>query len=109
MEQNSPSKNIAKENLDIMKKEFQEIGPKQKLEIFPNYCREVGDFIRYQMSNPEEMFIIRGKNIKISDLKTLYYNGTWINDEVINHYMSMIVERDSNIHAFSMIFYNLLE
>lgn len=109
MNQNSPLKNIVRGKLDITKKEFQETEPQKKLELFPNYCKEVRDFIHFQMSKPEELYIIQGKNIKIKDLKTLYYNGSWLNDEVINHYMSMIVERDSNLHAFSMIFYNFLQ
>jgi Ulp1 family protease len=106
--QKSPE-DIFKEKLDLMKKELEKIEPSKKKEIFPGYNKEIQDSIIRLMSGPQNEYIMKGKNIKKSDLKTVYSPTAWLNDEVINHYLNMIVERDPNsLHTFDTFFYSKL-
>lgn len=106
--QKSPE-DIFQEKLDLMKKELEKIEPPKKQDIFPGYNKEVQDSIIRLMSGPQNEYILNGKNIKKSDLKTVYSPTAWLNDEVINHYLNMIVERDPNsLHTFDTFFYTKL-
>lgn len=106
--QKSPE-DIFKEKLDLMKKELEKIEPSKKKEIFPGYNKEIQDSIIRLMSGPQNECIMKGKNIKKSDLKTVYSPTAWLNDEVINHYLNMIVERDpDSLHTFDTFFYSKL-
>ena len=61
------------------------------------------------MSSSLNEYIVQWKNIKKMDLKTIYLSSAWLNDEVINHYLGMIVDRDpTNIHTFDTFFYSKL-
>jgi len=97
---------LFKEKLDAMKKELDKIQPSKKLDVFPGYCKEIVDNISLQMCGTLNEFIIKGKNLRRSDIKTVYSPTAWINDEVINHYFNMIVERDpKSLHIFDTFFY----
>lgn len=82
---------------------------KKKLEIFPDYSEEVCYSIKCQMSIPQQKYIIQEKNINTYDLKTFYYPTGWLNDEVIHDYLSMVVERISNLHVFATFIHNKLQ
>lgn len=100
---------IFKEKLEILKKGLETIEPPKKKEIFPNYSKKIAEFLKLEMSGPLEAYIIDGKNIRIRDLKTIYKPSSWLNDEVINHYFSLIVDRDPlSIHIFETFFYTKL-
>lgn len=103
-----PPEEVFKEKLDIMDNELQKIQPPKKKEVFPGHSQEAFNFIKCQMSRPKMEYIHEGKNIRINDLKTLYQSDGWLNDEVINHYLHMIVARDSNLHMFETFFYTKL-
>ncbi|KAE9531534.1 hypothetical protein AGLY_010740 [Aphis glycines] len=113
---NSTSKNqqkspedIFQEKLEIMKKELCKIEPQKINDIFPGYSKEICESIALKMSGPLNEYVVNGKNIKRMDLKTIYSPTAWLNDEVINHYLSMIVDRDPiNIHSFDTFFYTKL-
>ncbi|KAL4148470.1 hypothetical protein QTP88_002704 [Uroleucon formosanum] len=108
IQQKSPD-DIFLEKLELMKKELSKIEPQKKNEIFPGYSTEIAESIALQMSSSLNDYIVQGKNIKKIDLKTIYISNAWLNDEVINHYLSMIVERDpTNIHTFDTFFYSKL-
>lgn len=108
IQQKSPD-DIFQEKLEIMKKELDKIEPQKKNEIFPSYSKEIADSIALQMSGSLNEYIVPGKNIKKMDLKSVYVPNAWLNDEVINHYLGMIVERDpTNIHSFDTFFYSKL-
>jgi len=99
--------NISQERLEIMKKELCKIEPQKINDIFPDYSKEICESIAFEMSGRLNEYIIEGKTIKKTDLKTIYLPTDWLNDEVINHYLSMIVDRDTiNIHSFNTWFYN---
>ncbi|XP_060881028.1 sentrin-specific protease 1-like [Metopolophium dirhodum] len=100
---------IFQEKLELMKKELDKIEPQKKNEIFPGYSKEIAESIAFQMSSSLNEYIVQGKNIKKMDLKTIYNPTAWLNDEVINHYLGMIVDRDpTNIHTFDTFFYSKL-
>lgn len=106
--QKSPDE-IFKEKLVILKKGLDTLGFPKKKEVFPNYSQQIATFIKLEMSGPQHEYIINGKNIKKSDLATVYKSNGWLNDEVINHYMSLIVDRDPiSIHMFETFFYTKL-
>jgi len=108
IQQKSPD-DIFQEKLEIMKKELDKIELPKKNEIFPGYSKETADSIALQMSGSLNVYIVPGKNIKKMDLKSVYIPNAWLNDEVINHYLSMIVERDPTyIHSFDTFFYSKL-
>ncbi|XP_050436335.1 sentrin-specific protease 1-like [Adelges cooleyi] len=107
--QKKSSDDVFLEKLQTMNKEIEKIEPKKKQEVFPGYSKEVTDFISQKMSGPQNEFIVKGKNIKKSDLRTIYSPTAWLNDEVINHYMNMIVDRDpKSLHTFDTFFYTKL-
>jgi len=107
-QQKSPEE-IFQEKLEIMKKELCKIEPQKTNDIFPGYSKEICESIALEMSGPLNEYIVKGKNIKKMDLKTIYLPTSWLNDEVINHYLSMIVDRDpNNIHSFDTFFYSKL-
>lgn len=101
---------IFNEKLEIMNKELNKIKlPVKPIDVFPDYSIDIVEFIQHQMNKPPNEFIIKGKNIKIHDLKTVFMPSAWLNDEVINHYMNMIIERDPNsLHTFDTFFYSKL-
>ncbi|XP_022171502.1 sentrin-specific protease 1-like [Myzus persicae] len=100
---------IFQEKLEIMKKELDTNEPQKKNEVFPGYSEEVVESIKLQLSGSLNEYIVQGKTIKKMDLKTVYGSSAWLNDEVINHYLSMIVARDpTNIHTFDTFFYSKL-
>jgi len=108
IQQKSPE-DIFQEKLEIMKKELNKIEPQKKNDIFPGYSKEISESIALQMSGSLNEYIVTGKNIKKMDLKTIYLPTAWLNDEVINHYLGMIVDRDPiNIHSFDTFFYSKL-
>jgi len=107
-QQKSPD-DIFQEKLELMKKELDKIEPQKKNEIFPGYSEEIAESIALQMSGSLNENIVHGKNIKKMDLNSIYSPHAWLNDEVINHYFGMIVERDpTNIHTFDTFFYSKL-
>nr|XP_034357447.1 sentrin-specific protease 2-like [Arvicanthis niloticus] len=60
---------------------------------------------------PQEEILSRGFKLQITrrDIQTLK-NGQWLNDEIINFYMNLLVERNENqgypaLHVFSTFFY----
>lgn len=100
---------IFRDKLETMRIELEKIEPKKKIDIFPGYSKEVFDFIKCQMSKPPNELIVAGKNIRISDLRTLHQSNGWLNDEVINHYLSLIINRDpDSLHTFDTFFYTKL-
>jgi len=101
-----PPEDVLKEELDVMKNEFRKIQPTKK-KIFTGVSREDLNFIKCQMSRPKMEYVVKGQTIRINDLKTLYQSDGWLNDEVVNHYLHMIVARDSNsLHMFETFFYH---
>lgn len=107
--QSRSPEDIFKEKIEVMRKELEKIEPQKKNEIFPGYSEEVTLSIKHQMSGGLNEQIVPGKNIKKNDLKTIYLPKAWLNDEVINHYLNMIVDRDPvNIHTFDTFFYTKL-
>lgn len=97
------------DKFEYMKKELEKIDSPQKKDVFPGYSKEMVDFISRQMSGPQNEHIVKGKNIKKSDLRTVYSSTAWLNDEVINHYINLIIDRDPNsLHAFDTFFYSKL-
>lgn len=108
VKQKSPE-DIFKEKLEILKKGLESIEPPKKKDIFPNYSEKISAFIKLEMSSSLNTCIVNGKNIKKSDLATVYKANAWLNDEVINHYLSLIVDRDPvSIHMFETFFYTKL-
>lgn len=100
---------ILKEKLETMRKQLDKIKHVKKEDVFPEYSEEVLDSIKCQISGSPSDTIIKGKNIKKCDLRTVYAPKSWLNDEVINHYLSLIVNRDpDSIHTFDTFFYSRL-
>lgn len=100
---------IFNEKYENMKKELDAIEPQKKKDVFPGFSKEVVEFINNQMRGQLSEYIFKGKNIRKSDLKTVYLPTSWLNDEVINHYLSMIIEREPNaLHSFDTFFYTRL-
>lgn len=105
VKQKSPE-DIFKEKLEAIKKWNKQDEPLKKGDVFPGYCKEIVDYISLRMCGTFNEFIIKGKNLRRLDLKTVYSPTAWLNDEVINHYFNMIVERDSaSLHTFDTFFY----
>ncbi|KAL4083215.1 hypothetical protein QTP88_028545 [Uroleucon formosanum] len=105
MQQTSPD-GIFPEKLESIKIEIDKIEPQKKNEIFPDYSEIIAESIAFQMSRSLNDFIVQGKNIRIKDLKTIYISTVFVNDEVIDHYLDMIADRNpTNIHTFSTYFY----
>jgi len=97
---------IFKEKLEAVKKELEKIEPPKKRDVFPGYCKDIVDNISLQMCGTNNEFIMTGKNLRRSDLKTAYLPTAWLNDEVINHYLNLIIDRDPmSLHAFDTFFY----
>ena len=78
---------------------------------FPKMTREMHKVILQSLSMKSTGIIIEEYGIPISkeDLDTLYH---WLNDEVINFYLNMIMARSKenenlpNVHAFNTFFYD---
>jgi sentrin-specific protease 1 len=98
---------ISKHKLDHEKNKVKKVESPNKNEIFPNYNKKIQDTIIRLMSGPQNEYIMKEKhNIKKSDLLTVYSPTAWLNDEIINHYLRMIVDRDyDNLHFFDTFFY----
>lgn len=97
---------IFKEKLEAVKKELEKIEPPKKKDVFPGYCKDIVDNISLQMCGINNEYIIKGKNLRRSDLKTAYLPTAWLNDEVINHYLNLIIDRDPMfLHTFDTFFY----
>lgn len=100
---------IFQEKLENMKRELEKIQPSVKLDVFPEYSQEIVDLIDRQMAGSPSDYIVQGKNIKKGDLRTVYSPRSWLNDEVINHYLHMIVDREPTLlHTFDTFFYTKL-
>ncbi|VVC42487.1 Ulp1 protease family, C-terminal catalytic domain [Cinara cedri] len=97
---------ILNEKLEIMHEQLNKIKlPIRSKDVFPGYSNDKIEFIKCEMRKPNG-YITKGQNIKLSDLNTVFSSKAWLNDEVINHYMSMIVERDpDSLHMFNTFFY----
>lgn len=77
--------------------------------VISNYSKFMFKFVQQQMSLSPSSYILHYKHIKISDLRSVFNMKGWFNDEVINHYFNMIVERDPSIHLFNTFFYEQLK
>lgn len=100
---------IFNEKYENMKKELEAIEPQKKKDVFPGYSKKVSEDITHLMCGQQNEYIFKGKNIRKSDLRTVYMSTSWLNDEVINHYLNMIIEREPNaLHSFDTFFYTKL-
>jgi len=100
---------IFRERFEVIRKELEKLEPLKKKEIIPCHSEDISNFVTQKMIGPPSEIIVKGKTIRRCDLKTLYLSHGWLNDEVINHYFGMIVERDpNNLFVFDTFFYNKL-
>lgn len=98
---------IFQEKLMLLEKNLEKTPMKK--DVFPGYSQEIVNEISQQMSGSQHESIIKGKNIKKNDLRTVFSPTAWLNDEVINHYLGMIVDRDPiSLHTFDTFFYSKL-
>ncbi|VVC25342.1 Ulp1 protease family, C-terminal catalytic domain [Cinara cedri] len=111
----SPDAIFNDEKLETMNKKLNKIKPlilppEAKDVLFPGFSKDVLEFINFKMTQkPKEQYITASRNIKIMDLQTVWISNGWLNDEVINHYINMIVQRNpKSIYAFDIFFYTKL-
>lgn len=100
---------IFQEKLENLNRELETLEPSKKIDVFPKYSQKIVDLIDHKMAGSSNDYIFHGKNIRKSDLRTVYSPQSWLNDEVINHYLHMIVDRDpTSLHTFDTFFYTKL-
>jgi len=84
---------------------------------FPELERHALDAVKHAFSKHGPRTVIEGFNVKMQkhDIQTLK-DGQWLNDEIINFYANLIVERSNLhpdtypcVHMFNTFFYSTLQ
>jgi len=90
----------------MMEEKQEKVEPPKKNVIFPGHSKAVDDLIAQKSIGRPNELIIKEKSITRYDLNLLIESQSMVNDEVVDHYLNVIVERDpNNVFAFSTLFF----